>query len=79
MSKRVGTFIKRGDFRVSFLKDFSKSQQQKREWQKSSSKFMFALKKFHHSPEGRRMHRKLGRYNATREAFKMTGGVFLNK
>lgn len=59
-------FVKKRKRSVDLLKDFTSSQHAKRGW-KFKEKMKWALKKFHHSPEGKRLHRKLARFNATRD------------
>jgi|ERR1700733_635430 len=59
-------FIKRRDQLVSLLKDFRKSRTTEREWKLHRNKFVWAFRQFARSPEGKRFHRKLGRFLATR-------------
>jgi len=53
--------------RVSKYKDFKKSSQQKSNWRKNRAKIMKGIKKFHKSTDGKRLHRNMGRFLATRD------------
>lgn len=48
------------------LKDFRKSQNTKQSWRKNRYKMKKGIKAFHKSTEGKKFHRSLGRYLATR-------------
>jgi len=52
---------------VGKLKDFRKSQNAKSNWRKNRYKNMKGIKRFHKSTTGKRFHRSLGRFLATRE------------
>jgi hypothetical protein len=47
--------------------DWEKSQAQKQNWRQHRHDYMKGIRKFHRSTQGKRMHRNLGRYLATRE------------
>lgn len=58
LSKRVGL--------LKGLKNFRKSQDAKGTWRKHRADIMRGIKSFHKSTEGKRFHRNLGRFIATR-------------
>lgn len=60
-------FIKKRRERVKVLKDFRKSQNQKANWRKNRWKIMKGIKAFAKSTEGKKFHRKLGTFLATRD------------
>ena len=61
------------------LKDFRKSQNTKEQWRKDRFRMMKGIKSFHDSTKGKRFHRALGRFLATRDfssgMFKRNEGV----
>lgn len=59
-------FIKKRSLVVPMLKDFLKSRATARAWTRHPSKFLHGIRQFHHSPEGRTLHRKLARFITTR-------------
>jgi len=59
-------FIKKRRGRVKKIKDFRKSQNTKAAWRKNRSSKRRAIQKWHKSTAGKRFHRKLGRFLATR-------------
>jgi hypothetical protein len=63
----VEEFIKRRRGLISKLRDFRKSQDSKRSWRQNKHKYKSAIKRFHKSTEGKKMHRKLGDFIANRE------------
>ncbi len=65
-SEQVDTFLSNRTPLVKKLKDSRKSQTQKTNWRKNRHKMMKGIKKFHRSVDGKRFHRKLGNYIATR-------------
>lgn len=60
-------FIKRRKELVKRLKDRKKSNMSKQVWRKNRFKIMKGIKKFHKSTKGKRFHRDLGRFLATRD------------
>lgn len=48
------------------MKDFRKSQTQKANWRRHRWKYLKGIKKFHRSTDGKKFHRTLARYLATR-------------
>jgi hypothetical protein len=62
----IDEFIKRRSGIISPIRDFRKSQAQKKNWREKRPEYMKAIKKFHKSTEGKKMHRNLGRFLATR-------------
>jgi hypothetical protein len=60
------SFIKHRTFVVPLLKDFRRSQAAKRAWTTNKLDYTFGLRKWHHSLEGRRFHRNLGRFLSSR-------------
>ena len=59
-------FIKHRSFVVPLLKDFRRSQASKRAWATNKLDYTFGIRHWHHSLEGRRFHRNLGRFISTR-------------
>jgi len=60
------SFIKHRTFVVPLLKDFRRSQAAKRAWTVNKLDYTFGLRNWHHSLEGRRFHRNLGRFLSSR-------------
>lgn len=60
------TFLKSRTAYVSKMKDYRKSANQKANWRENRSQMMRGIKAFHRSVEGKRYHRKLGRFLASR-------------
>jgi hypothetical protein len=65
-NEQMGTFLKKRDRLESALKNHRKSQIQKGNWRKNRSKMMKGIKSFHKSVTGKRFHRNLGNFLATR-------------
>lgn len=65
-----GEFIKKRRGLVSRLKDMQKSGKTKAQWRTGRWKIMRGIKRFHRSTEGKRFHRQLGRFLATRDTDK---------
>ncbi len=65
-NEMIAEFIKRRTSLITPLRDFRKSQTQKSNWVKNKASYMSGIKKFHKSTAGKRMHRNLGRFLATR-------------
>lgn len=63
-------FLKRRKGIVPRLKDFRKSQATKSSWNKHRWKYLKGIKKFARSIRGKRLHRSLGRFVATRYSLK---------
>lgn len=59
-------FIKRREKVGTLYKNFRKSRSAQLSWQRDRFKRQMASKRFAHSPEGRRLHRQLGRFLSTR-------------
>lgn len=59
-------FVQKRKGLIRGLKDFRKSQISKAQWRKNRYAIMKGIKKFHKSSQGKRMHRSLGRFMATR-------------
>jgi len=62
----LNEFIKKRKPLISQHKDFRKKQDAKRNWRTSRWATMLGIKKFHKSTKGKRFHRSLGRFLATR-------------
>lgn len=60
-------FLRKRKGLIGKIRNFRKSQNQKKSWRSNRKSFMKGIKKFHKSTQGKRFHRALGRYNATRE------------
>jgi len=65
-NEEIASFIKGRNPLVSKLKDYRKSSDQKANWRGNRTKMMKGIKAFHKSVEGKRFHRRLGRFMATR-------------
>jgi len=63
----VDDFIKSRKSIVPKLKDFRRSQSSKADWRKNRYKLMKGIKAYHKSTTGKKHHRALGRYLATRD------------
>lgn len=62
----IDEFIKRRREKVFQLKDFRRSQLSKRAWRVNRFSMMKGINKFHRSVKGKKFHRQLGRFLATR-------------
>ena len=62
----LGTFLQRRTPLLAGLKDYRRSKITKDSWRTHRFKYISGIKKFHRSIEGRRFHRNLGRFIATR-------------
>lgn len=62
----VELFLQKRTGLLSGLKNFRKSQDSKGMWRKHRADIMRGIKSFHRSTEGKRFHRNLGRFIATR-------------
>lgn len=60
------TFIKRRTEYQGRMKNYRKSSKQKSNWRENRTKMMKGIKAFHRSVEGKRFHRKLGRFLSSR-------------
>lgn len=65
-SEELGSFIKKRTEYVGKIKDYRKSANQKANWRENRTKMMKGIKAFHKSVEGKRFHRKMGRFLASR-------------
>lgn len=59
-------FFKKQRERATNIVDFRKSQLTKRQWRQDKWKMMTGINKFHRSVKGKKFHRSLGRFLATR-------------
>jgi hypothetical protein len=59
-------FITRRKGLVKSLKSFRRSQSTKASWRSNRYQFMQGIRKFHKSTQGKRFHREMGRFLATR-------------
>lgn len=66
--KMLEIFLKRRKELVPKLKNFRRKQNTKQQWRHDRYKMMRGIKRFHKSTAGKRFHRSLGRFLATREA-----------
>jgi len=62
----VELFLKRRKKLIQRLKDFRRSQIQKANWRRYRWKYLKGIRRFHRSTKGKRFHRALGRFLATR-------------
>ena len=72
----MGLFIQRQE-RPNLIKDFLASKRAERQWRRNSFKMNRAMRKWHHSPEGRKRHRQLGRYLSLRRPMLGQGLFYL--
>jgi len=61
-------FVKIRRTLVPGLRNFRKSQVSKEQWRKNRYKLLKGIKRFHRSTKGKRMHRAIGRFLATRDS-----------
>ena len=64
--EEVKSFIKSRKKYSSIIKDAQKSSKQKENWRRNRTKMMSGIKAFHRSTQGKRFHKRLGRFLATR-------------
>ena len=69
-AEMLSEFVKRRKKMVNTLKDFKRSQASKANWRANRFKMMDGIKRFHASTEGKKFHRQLGRFLASRHNFK---------
>lgn len=69
----IELFVKKRRGLVPKLKDFRRSQLTKEQWRSNRYAIMKGIKTFHRSTQGKRFHRNLGTFLATRE---FSGGIF---
>lgn len=60
-------FIKKRKILIKGIKDRKKAEKSKSDWRSNRFKHMRGIKRFHKSTKGKRFHRDLGRFLATRE------------
>lgn len=65
-------FVTKRKTLIPGLRNFRKSQIGKSQWRQHRYKLLKGIKKFHKSTKGKRMHRAIGRFLATRDTFKGT-------
>jgi len=65
-TEELDTFISGRREYVRRIKDHRKSANQKANWRENRTKMMGGIKAFHRSVDGKRFHRKMGRFLATR-------------
>lgn len=66
----IELFLKKRRELVPHLKNFRRRQNTKKQWRHDRYKMMRGIKRFHKSTAGKRFHRSLGRFLATRECLK---------
>lgn len=71
-NEETATFIKARSSLVKKLKNHRKSADSKANWRTNRTKMMKGIKAFHKSVKGKRFHRRLGRFLATRITRKKT-------
>ena len=71
-TEELKSFIKKRTPLVKKIKDHRKSVTQKSNWRKNRHKMMVGIKAFHRSVDGKRFHRRLGKFIATRITRKKT-------
>lgn len=65
VDEELGQFLKKRNEYITTLKNHRKGQAQKANWRANRTEMMKGIKAFHRSVEGKRFHRKLGRFMAT--------------
>jgi hypothetical protein len=65
-NEQLGSFLKARTPLVKKLKNYRKSSTQKSNWRENRYKMMKGIKAFHKSVEGKRFHKRLGRFLASR-------------
>ena len=65
-NEELDCFLKNRSPLVSAIKSTKKSSAQKYNWLKNRTKMMRGISRFHRSADGKKFHRKLGRFLATR-------------
>ena len=71
----MGLFIQKQE-RPSLIKDFLSSKRAERQWRRNRFRMKTAVNDFHKSMQGRRQHRRIGRFLATREQGSLKSGLF---
>lgn len=66
VEEEIKSLIKKRDGLMSHMKDHRKGQDTKAQWRKNRHKMMRGIKSYHRSTEGKRFHRNLGNFLATR-------------
>jgi len=64
----IELFVKKRKNLITGLKDFRRKQNTKQQWRHERYKMLRGIKRFHKSTAGKKFHRALGRYIATRES-----------
>jgi hypothetical protein len=64
--EETASFIKKRTGYVNAMKDYRKSSAQKNNWRQNRTSMMRGIKAFHRSVAGKRFHRKLGNFLASR-------------
>ena len=65
-NEELGSFLKARSPLVKKLKNYRKSANSKAAWRQNRTKMMKGIKAFHKSVKGKRFHKRLGRFMATR-------------
>ena len=65
-SEEMDLFIKHREPLVKRIKNYAKSSAQKANWRQNRTNMMKGIKSFHRSVDGKRFHRRLGRFLSTR-------------
>jgi hypothetical protein len=63
--KKPKQFVKRQNKYLNLMKSFRKSRDTTRAWVRNPTKYLWAIRKWHHSAAGRKAHRKLNRFLIT--------------
>lgn len=71
----VELFLKKRKKLFAPLKDFRRKQNTKASWKRNRKQYMRGIKRFHKSTAGKKFHRALGRFLATREDYKELSDV----
>ena len=75
-SEMMELFISKRRTLIPGLKDFRRRQNTRQQWRHERYKMLRGIKRFHKSTAGKKFHRALGRYLATRESLSESQSVF---
>ena len=78
-NEQMGLFIKKRKALTGIIKNHRQSQNSKASWRKNRHQMMKGIKAYHRSLEGKRFHRKLGNFLATRITNHDTGRSSLQR
>jgi virulence-associated protein VapD len=71
-------FVKRRHLMGSLFKDFNRANAAKRNWNTNRFNLMTGIRRYHHSTEGKKFHRQLGRFITTHMFVNKEGSLYAN-